>query len=68
MTIKLQFHNFTFLPHGYQLTGSISQPESSKEPKSENYARDQHQTNHGDASPSEQIMALSAAASDMVYP
>ncbi len=37
------------MPHEHHLAGNISQPESSKEPRSENFARDQHQTNHGDA-------------------
>ena len=46
---KLQFHNSTFLPRVHHLAGCLSQPESSKEPKSENYAKDQHQINHGDA-------------------
>ncbi len=49
MTIKVQFNKFTFLPVVYHLAGSVSQPESSKEPKNENNARDQDQTNHGDA-------------------
>ena len=49
MTIEVQFHNYTFLPYEHHFAGSVSQPESSKEPRSENYARDQHQTNHGDA-------------------
>ena len=39
-----------------------------QEPNSENDARDQHQSNHGDAWPAEQIMALSAASSGMVCP
>ncbi len=64
MTIKVQFHNSTFLPHVHHLGGSLSQPESSKEPR----ARDCHQTNHGDALPAEQILALSAASSGMVFP
>ncbi len=49
MTIKVQLYNSTFFPHEDHLERSISQPESSKELKSEDYARDQHQTNHGDA-------------------
>ena len=68
MTIKVQLHNSTFLPHVHHMAERVSQPESSKEPRSENYARDQHQTNHGDAWPAEQILALSAASSGMVCP
>ena len=37
-----------FLASWTSLAGSVSQPESSKEPKSENFARDQHLPNHGD--------------------
>ena len=58
----------TFLPHGHHLAGSLSWPESATKTKCEDYARDQHQTNHGDAWPADQIMALSAASSGMVYP
>ncbi len=68
MKIKVQFHNSFFLPHEHHLAGSISWSESLKAPKSENFARDQHQTNHGDALPPEQILALLAASSDMVCP
>ena len=49
MTIEVQFYNSTFLPHGHHLAESVSQPESSTKPKSEDYARDQYHTNHGDA-------------------
>ncbi len=68
MTIEVQFHNSTFLPHGHHLAGSVSQPESSTKPKSEDYARDQYHTVHGDARPADQIMALSAASGTMVCP
>ncbi len=67
MTIEVQFHNSTFLPHGHQ-AGSVCQPESSTKPKSEDYARDQYHTIHGDACPADQIMALSAASGGMVCP
>jgi hypothetical protein len=33
VTIEVQFHNSTFLPHNHHLAGSISQPESSTKPK-----------------------------------
>ena len=33
VTIKVQFYNSTFLPHGHLLADSVSQPESSKSPK-----------------------------------
>ena len=36
--------------------------------QSEDYARDQYQTNHGDAWPADQIMALSAASSGIGVP
>ncbi len=49
VTIEVQFHDSTFLPHGHHLARSVSQPESSTKPKSEDYARDQHLTNHGGA-------------------
>ena len=49
VTIEVQFHNSTFLPYEHHLAWSISQPESLTEPKSEDYARVQHQTNHDDA-------------------
>ena len=49
VTIEVQFYNSTFLPHEHSLAGSVSQPESPINPKSEDYARVQHQTNHGDA-------------------
>jgi hypothetical protein len=65
---QMQFHNSTFLPHGRHLASRVSQPESSKEPKSESHARDKHQTTHGNAWPAEQIMALSTASSGMVSP
>ncbi len=68
MTIEVQFHNYTFLPYEHHLAGMKSQPESQTKPKSEDYARVQHQTNHVDALPSDQIMALAAASSDMVCP
>ena len=68
MTIEVQFYNSTFLPHEHHLAESVSQPESSTNPKSEDYARDQHQTNHGDAWPADQIMALSAASSGIGVP
>ena len=68
MTIEVQFHNYTFLPYEHHLAGSVSQPESQTKPKSEDYARVQHQTNHGDAWPADQIMALAAASNDMVCP
>ena len=68
MTIEVQFHNSTFLPHEHHLAGSVSQPESSTKPKSEDYARDQYHTVHGDALPADQIMALSAASGAMVCP
>ncbi len=68
MTIEVQFHNYTFIPYEYHLAGSVSQPESQTEPNSEDYARVQHQTNHGDAWPADQIMALGAASYDMVCP
>ena len=58
MTVEVQFHNSTFLPHGHHLARSVSQPESSTKPKSEDYARDQYHTVHGDARPADQIMAL----------
>ena len=48
VTIEVQFHNSTFLPYGHHLAGSVSQPESPTKPKSEDYARVQHQTIHGD--------------------
>ena len=64
----MQFHNSTFLPHGHHLEYSVSQQESSTKPTSENYATDQHQTNHGDDRAAEQIMAFSAASSSMVCP
>ena len=38
VTIEVQFHNYTFLPHRQHLAGSVSQPESSTKPKSEDYA------------------------------
>ena len=47
MTIKVQFHIYTFLPYEHHLAGSVSQPESQTKPKSEDYARVQHQTIHG---------------------
>ena len=68
MTIEVQFHNYTFLPYEHHLAGSVSQPESPMKPKSEDYARVQHQTNHDDAWPADQIMALAAASNDMVHP
>ena len=49
VTIEVQFHNYTFLPYEHHLAGSVSQPESLTKPKSEDYARVQHQTNHDDA-------------------
>ena len=49
MTIEVQLYNSTILPHENHLAGSVSQPESLTKPKSEDYARVQHQTNHGDA-------------------
>ena len=49
VTIEVQFHNYTLLPYVHHLAGSVSQPESPMKPKSEDYARVQHQTNHGDA-------------------
>ncbi len=49
VTIEVQFHNYTFLPHEHHLAGIVSQPESLTKPKREEYARVQHQTNHGDA-------------------
>jgi hypothetical protein len=48
VTVEVQLHNSTFLPHGHHLVSSVSQPESSLKPKSEDYARDQYQTNHDD--------------------
>ena len=54
----MQFHNYTFLPYEHHLTGSVSQTESLTKPNSEDYARVQHQTNHGDVWPADQIMAL----------
>ncbi len=48
VTIELQFHNDTFLPYEHHLAGSVCQPESQMKPKSEDYARVQHQTIHGD--------------------
>ena len=42
---EVQFHNYSYEHH---LAESISQPESQTKPKSEDYARVQHQTNHGD--------------------
>ena len=48
VTIKVQFHYYTFLPYEHHLAGSVSQPESQTKPKSEDYARVQHQTIHGD--------------------
>jgi hypothetical protein len=68
VTIEVQFHNSTFLPHEHHLVGTVSQPESSTQPTSEVYARDQHQTNHGDALPAEQIMNFSAVSNDIVCP
>ena len=68
MTIELQFYNSTFLPYVHNLAGGVSQPESLTKPKSEDYARVQHQINHGDAWPADQIMALSEASNDMVCP
>ena len=68
MTIKVQFHNYTFLPYEHHLAGSVSQPESQTKPKSEDYARFQHQNIHGDIWPADQIMALAAASTDMVCP
>ena len=68
MTIEVQFHNYTFLPYEHHLAGSVSQPESQTKPKSEDYARVQHQTIHGDVRPADQIMALAAASNDMVCP
>jgi len=68
VTIEVQFYNSTFLPHRHHLAGSVSQPESSTKPKSEDYARDQYHTNHGDARPADQIMALSTASGGMVCP
>ena len=47
-TTEVQFHNYTFLPYEHHLAGSVSQPESQTKLKSEDYARVQHQTNHGD--------------------
>jgi len=49
VTIEVQFYNSTFLPHRHHVAGSVSQPESSTKPKSEDYARDQYHTVHGDA-------------------
>ncbi len=68
MTIEVQFHNSTFLPYGHHLAESVSQPESLTKPDSEDYARVKNQTNHGDAWPADQIMALAAASNDMVCP
>ena len=68
MPIVVQFYNSTFLPYVHNLAGSVSQPESTTKPKSEDYARSQHQTNHGDAWPTGQVMALVAASSGMVCP
>ena len=68
MTIEVQFHDYTFLPYEHHLAGSVSQPESLTKPKSEDYARVQHQTNHGDASPADRIMALAAASHDILCP
>ena len=68
MTIQVQFYNSTFLPDVTHLAGRVSQPESQTKPISEDYARVQHQTNHGDAQPVHQIMALAAVSSDMVCP
>jgi len=68
VTIEVQCYNSTYLPHGHHLAESASQPESSTKPKSEDYARDQYHTNHGDAQPTGQIMALSAASGGMVCP
>ena len=31
VTIKVQFHNYTFLPYEHHLAGSVSQPESQNE-------------------------------------
>ncbi len=31
VTIKVQFHNYTFLPYEHHLEGSVSQPESQNE-------------------------------------
>ncbi len=67
MTIEVQFHNSTFLPRGHQ-AGSVSQPESSTKPKSDDYARDQYHTIHGDARPADQIIALSAASGQWCFP
>ena len=68
MTIEVQLYNSTFLPCVHKLAVSVSQPRSLTEPKSEDYARDQHQTNHGDALPADQIIALASASNDMVCP
>ena len=48
VTIEVQFYNSTFSPYEHHLEGSVSQPESQMKPKKEDYARVQHQTNHGD--------------------
>jgi hypothetical protein len=66
VTIEVQFYNSTVLPHVHHLAGSVSQPESPTGPISEDYTRVQHQTNHGDARPVDQNMALAAASNDMV--
>ena len=68
MTIEVQFHNYTFLPYEHHLAGSVSQPESQTKPKSEDYARVQQRTNHGDVWPADQIIALVAVSNDMVCP
>ena len=68
MTIEVWSFNSTFLPHGHHLAGSVSQPESSTKPKSDNYPRDQYHTIHGDARPADHIMALSTASGAMMCP
>ena len=68
MTIEVKFHNSTFLPYEHHLAGSISLPESQPKHKSEDYGRVQHQTNHVDALPAYQIIALAAPSNDMVHP
>ena len=43
VTIKVQFHNYTFLPYEHHLAGSICHTESLTKPKSEDYVRVRHQ-------------------------